>query len=116
MSGKTSSYQLGVEAELLVALYFNSLGFTLISLRYKTKFGEIDLVLKQENQIVFVEVKTRSKKFPVEELITQRQIDRNYAAAEFFLAQLPEYSNYDCRFDVVILCNKKIIYHIQDII
>ena len=114
--GKTSSYQLGIEAELLVAEHFNSLGFTLIARRYKTKFGEIDLVLKRENQIIFMEVKTRSRKFPIEELITQRQLDRNYAAAEFFLAQFPEYSNYDCRFDVIILYNKKIIHHIQNII
>lgn len=113
MSVKTSSYKLGIEAELLVAQYFQSLGFSLISQRYKTKFGEIDLIVKKENQLIFVEVKARSKQIPIEDLITKKQIDRNYAAAEFFLSESQQYTNYDCRFDLVVLWKEKIIYHIK---
>lgn len=85
-------------------------------MRYKTKFGEIDLILKRDNQIIFIEVKARSKLLPIDQLITKKQIDRNYAAAEFFLAQCPEYATYDCRFDIIILYKDKIIDHIENII
>lgn len=112
----TNSYQLGIKAELLTAQYFNKLGFSVIFLRYKTKFGEIDLILKRGNQIVFIEVKARSIILPIDQLITQKQIDRNYAAAEFFLSQFPEYLTYECRFDIVILHKDRIIHHIENII
>lgn len=113
---KVTSYQLGVKAELLVAQHFNSLGFSVIFIRYKTKFGEIDLILERNNQIIFMEVKCRSKPVTIDQVITQKQIDRNYAAAEFFLAQFPQYATYDSRFDILILHNNKILHHIENII
>lgn len=115
MSVRTSSYQVGIAAEKLAAQYFQSLGFPLTSQRYKTRFGEIDLIVKKDNQLIFVEVKARSRKILIEDLITQKQIDRNYAAAEFFLSEFPEYSTYDCRFDLIIICRNRIIQHIVDV-
>ena len=116
MSLKTSSYQLGIEAESLVIQYFESLDFCVISQRYKTKFGEIDLILNKNNQIIFVEVKARSRKTTIEEIITKKQLDRNYAAAEFFLSEFPQYSTHDCQFDLMIVYKKKIISHIENIL
>jgi len=113
---KTNSYKLGVAAEKLVATHFQSLGFSLISTRYKTKYGEIDLIVTRENLLIFVEVKARTKPTPLDNLINQRQIDRNYAAAEFFLAEFPNYSAYRCRFDLVVVCKGNISQHITDII
>ena len=36
-------------------------GFELVARNYQTKFGEIDLIVKNERFLVFVEVKTRTK-------------------------------------------------------
>ncbi len=113
---KTNSYKLGIAAEKLVADQFQSLGFSLIAKRYKTKYGEIDLIVSRKNLLIFVEVKARSKVTPIETLISQRQIDRNYSAAEFFLAEFPHYSSYSCRFDLVVLYRDKISQHIVNII
>ncbi len=112
---KTTSYQLGVAAEDLAAKHFKVLDFFLIAKRYKTKYGEIDLIVSKNNQLIFVEVKARSKKIVLENIITRKQIERNYSAAEFFLSEFPEYSTYDCRFDLLILYQNRIVQHIFNI-
>ena len=40
-------YQKGVEAENVAARYFEAQGYDVLQQRYKTKFGEIDLVVPE---------------------------------------------------------------------
>lgn len=114
-SKQLSTYRLGVAAENLVAQRFESLGFIVVAKRYKTKYGEIDLVAHKENQIIFAEVKARSKIVSIDSIITQRQINRNYTAAEFFLSNFPAYKDHACRFDLILVVGGKILHHIQEI-
>ena len=83
--------------------------------RYKTKFGEIDLIVKKESQIIFIEVKARNKRSPIESLITEKQLSRNYSAAEIFLSQNEIYADYRCTFDLVVIFKDKIVDHIENI-
>ena len=43
-----------------LAMYLKN-GFTLVARNYQTKYGEIDLIVKNEKSLVFAEVKTRTK-------------------------------------------------------
>lgn len=113
MLNKNNSYTLGIAAENLASQHFEGLGFSVVAQRYKTPLGELDLILKQNNQIVFAEVKARSK--VCESILSQRQLARNYAAAEVFLAKHPEYQNYDCRFDLIVVTQDKICRHLINI-
>ena len=39
--------------------YLEKKGYKIIEQNYKTKYGEIDLVAKQKNELIFVEARTR---------------------------------------------------------
>jgi len=52
--------QTGILGETLAAEYLKDRGFFLIERNYRKKWGEIDLILKKDTTIHFVEVKTVS--------------------------------------------------------
>ena len=55
--GKTQV--IGNTGEEFVAEYLKKKGYIISAKNYRTKFGEIDIIAKIKNKIVFVEVKTR---------------------------------------------------------
>jgi putative endonuclease len=50
----------GNKGEDLAADFLREKGFQIVVRNYRYKHSEIDLIVKQENLLVFVEVKTRS--------------------------------------------------------
>jgi putative endonuclease len=68
----------------------------------KTYVGEVDIIAARRNTLVFIEVKAR--KNGISELnLSLNQQRRVTKAAEFFISKNPKYSNYDIRFDLVII-------------
>lgn len=49
----------GKEGELIASKYLENLGYEIIEMNYQYGHGEIDIIAKDKNEIVFVEVKTR---------------------------------------------------------
>ncbi len=110
-----NSYEYGVKSEQLAVEYFESSGFEVLTQRYKTKYGEIDLVVSKNCELIFVEVKARKKITPLENIITKKQLSRNYSAAEMFLSEFEQYKEHRCRFDLIIVFGSKISKHIKNI-
>jgi putative endonuclease len=52
-------HQLGQRGEQLASEHFERLGYEVIARNHRTRFGELDLVLTDEETLVFCEVKTR---------------------------------------------------------
>jgi len=52
---------LGRKGENLAASYLREQGWEILERNYRTRLGEIDLVCRDHNTIVFVEVKTRTE-------------------------------------------------------
>ena len=50
----------GALGEQLAAAHYKADGYALLQSNFRTRTGEIDLVLQRENMLVFAEVKTRS--------------------------------------------------------
>lgn len=98
---KKTSYKIGVEAELAAIEYYAKFGFTLLKHRYKTKYGEIDLIFQKEDLIVFVEVKAR-KNLEHQELITLKQQQRLFNTALLFMSEGQASRELELRFDVYI--------------
>jgi putative endonuclease len=99
---KQASYEHGLAAEMRAIKHYEVRGFTLLKHRYKTKSGEIDAVLYNEKTLIFLEVKARKTFNEGAESITPRQQLRLIATAEIFLAEHPEYSDKEMRFDIAI--------------
>jgi putative endonuclease len=93
---------LGQKGEALTVSFLENLGYSILEKNYRTPYGEIDLITKQNDVIIFVEVKTRSSKTlgPPEISITQRKAEHMRNAAEFYIQQLPEVQ-IDWRIDVI---------------
>jgi putative endonuclease len=94
--------QLGLDGETLVCAALEKLGYTIIQRRYRTRFGEIDVIADDRGTVVFVEVKTKtdcSFSDPVESVTKQKQ-RRLVSMAEQYVA-CQRLDNTPCRFDVV---------------
>ena len=55
-----NSHQIGLEMEKLAARYLEYKGYTVLERRYKSRFGEVDLIAEQKDLLIFVEVKYRT--------------------------------------------------------
>lgn len=58
---KRLSRQLGLKGEVLASVYLQSLGYELLSANYRFAHREIDLIMRQGEVLVFVEVRTRTR-------------------------------------------------------
>ena len=92
----------GEQAEQIAAGYLRRKGLALIEANYRCRWGEIDLVLRDRDTVVFTEVKLRrSKSFGgAIYSVDPRKQARIIAAARHYLAGRKEVP---CRFDVVLL-------------
>ena len=101
------TYQYGVDSEKIVIDDYISRGFEILEHRYKTKYGEIDVVAKSHNTLVFIEVKARTNPTH-EEFVTRKQVKRCCDAGLDFLANHEECYNMDIRFDLAVVVNGSI--------
>lgn len=56
-----SNKVLGDRGESYAARYLGAQGYRILAQKYRTKIGEIDLIAKDRDTLVFVEVKTRRR-------------------------------------------------------
>lgn len=92
---------LGRKGEKQAEKYLKKLGCKILERNYRTPFGEADLIVQDKDEIVFVEVKTRSTDEYGEprEAVGKEKQKRYYKIAEFYWLQTGEEPN--ARFDVV---------------
>lgn len=109
-----SSYSKGVDAECVAARTLERKGFRILDRRYRTSAGELDLVVADQTQVAFVEVKRRRSSTDAVEAITARQQLRITGAAEIWLQEHPQYADRDMTFDAVLISPKTPPQHIPD--
>lgn len=102
MSGALN-YHAGLAAEDAAARTYHQRGTCITRKRWRGKSGEIDLIAREGNGLVFVEVK-KSKSFAAAaERVSRRQMQRIYRTASEFLAGEPNGQNTEARFDVALV-------------
>jgi putative endonuclease len=92
----------GKSGEDTAVKYLESCGYEIIERNFSCKIGEIDIIAKEGDYLVFVEVKSRKNfdyGFPIE-AITKGKIRNIKKAAEFYL-MVKGKRDIDIRFDVV---------------
>lgn len=104
------SYNIGLEIEKRVIKYLELSGYKLIEHRFKTRYGEIDIIMEDEIKrlLVCFEVKYRKDINDANFAISARQIARISDALEHFLSENIEYMNHDRRIDAVFCDDNKI--------
>ena len=96
---------LGRLGEDLALEHLERLGFRSVERNYRTRFGEIDLIVCDDQTIVFVEVKTRrvgaSAGTAVEAVPPRKQRQVRGMAAAWLVESTDRPRSRDLRFDVV---------------
>lgn len=102
--------KLGTEGEQMTAKYLQSHGFSIEHKNYRQRYGEIDLIARKDNLLVFVEVKRRAKTyFDLGQLITHSKQRKISMVANQYIAQYG-YDQMDCRFDVALIEGNRLTY------
>lgn len=102
MSG-ARSYHAGFAAEDQVARYYIGAGYQICSRRWRGSAGEIDLIARIGQEVIFIEVKQSSSHALAAQHLTARQMARIYASAAEFLAGEPDGQLTKSRFDVALV-------------
>lgn len=91
----------GNKGEGIAASYLRKKGYTILERNFKNKFGEIDIIAKDKDVLVFVEVKAKVGEMfgSPEEMISRGKLHRIRNMATMYLqgASVP------CRIDVVAI-------------
>lgn len=113
-------HELGKKGERLAVYYLEKQGYKILEKNYKFKKCEIDIIAKEKENIVFIEVKTRSNCLygrPSESVTIAKQ-KNIFKVAKFYL-QLHKKEFSDIRIDVIEVYfynNKYYIHHIKQIV
>lgn len=95
---------LGQEGEDRAARYLAKQGYRILERNYRTRVGEIDLIVLHQGTVVFVEVKTRtSDAYGAPELAVTPQKQRRMIKAALGYIKHRKFHQVPCRFDVVAI-------------
>lgn len=101
-TNRSENVSKGKHGEELAAVYLQAQGYQIVFRNFYSKYGELDIVAKKNNLLVFVEVKTRTQdRFgtPGEAVDARKQKHMEYAAKYFI--QRFGFHHTDVRFDVI---------------
>lgn len=111
---RVAAFRLGLSAESRAAMLLVAKGYRIAARRWKTPFGEIDIVARRGRTLAFVEVKARDHADDAAEAVTERGKRRIIAAAELWLAHHPKDAQTDIRFDVILVIPGRLPRHITN--
>ncbi|MBR2468182.1 MAG: YraN family protein [Clostridia bacterium] len=106
--------KVGVSGEVQAKEYLIKKKYKILACNYTTKLGEIDIIAKYKNVVVFVEVKSRnSVKYglPREAVTTHKQVKIKQVATQYLLSNQLLDSN--VRFDVIDILDGELT-HIEN--
>lgn len=98
----TRKITLGKEGEKLAADFLKKSGYKIVEVNYRCPIGEIDIVARDKNEVVFVEVKARKSSalgYP-EEAVGVKKQKKMSQLANWYL-QEKKLKDSSARFDVV---------------
>lgn len=104
-SPRKTTTEIGRDAEALAERYLAERGLTLVTRNYRCRVGELDLVMRDHETLVFVEVRRRARSHfgGGAVSIDARKQARLIAAAEHYLVSHRLDQRQPCRFDVVAI-------------
>lgn len=102
MSGLTG-YLAGMNAEEQIADDYARRGRPIVARRWRGRSGEVDLVAREGDGLVFIEVKKSSTIARAAERLSRRQMERIASTASEYLAGEPKGQLTDVRFDVALV-------------
>ncbi len=100
--------QFGLESESIAIKHLKRHGYKILEQNYRTKLGEIDIIAKDRESLVFVEVKARkSGRFGNPKWAVTLKKQRKISMVALYYLKVTRQSNAKARFDVVAISSAK---------
>ncbi len=109
---RVAAFRTGLSAETRAAAFLMAKGYRILAKRFRTPYGEIDLVARKRNLLAFVEVKARGSLDEAAYAVTPRQQQRIINAAQAWLMAHPEHAEFDMRFDAMLIAPRRLPRHL----
>jgi putative endonuclease len=106
------AFRFGLSAESRAVALLVAKGYRILARRFRTPLGEIDIIARRRDVLVFVEVKARDNFDEAAESIVKRQQNRIIGAAQMWLAAHPEDAMRDMRFDAILVIPGRLPRHL----
>ena len=105
LSNLSPKQQQGQLAETCALGFLQNKGLRLIERNAQYKFGELDIVMRDGETLVFVEVRQRKSDLfgGAAQSIDRRKMKKCALAAQCWLKQHVQFAKMPCRFDAVLL-------------
>ena len=109
---RVAAFRTGLSAETRAAAYLMAKGYRILAKRFRTPYGEIDIVVRRRNLLAFIEVKARASLDDAAYAVTPRQQQRIIDAAQVWLMAHPEHADFELRFDAVLIAPRRMPRHL----
>ena len=100
----------GTAYEVIAANYLKKQGVQILEMNYKTSHGEVDIIGKQEDTLIFIEVKYRKDASfgqPWEAISIEKRRKISVVAKQYVFL---EHWKKQIRFDVISICGIEILW------
>ena len=108
------AYQKGIWAERIAAIFLLAKGYRILTMRYKSKMGEVDIIAKRGQLVIAVEVKARQSIDEAVFAVTHETAKRVESAAGYWLSQQRNASELSLRFDIIAISPWRWPLHLVD--
>ena len=109
---RVAAFRTGLSAEARAAAYLLAKGYRILAKRFRTPYGEIDIVARRRNLLAFIEVKARASLDEAAYAVTPRQQQRIVDAAQAWLMAHPEHADFELRFDAMLIAPRHLPRHL----
>src|SRR5437763_15390981 len=109
---RVAAFRTGLSAEGRAAAFLMAKGYRILAKRWRTPYGEIDIVARRRNLLAFIEVKARASFDEAAYAVTARKQQRIITTAQAWLMVHHEHSDYELRFDAILIAQRRLPRHL----
>jgi putative endonuclease len=109
---RIAAFRTGLSAEARAAAWLIAKGYRILAKRFRSPYGEIDIVARRRNLVAFVEVKARASLDEAAYAVTPRNQRRIIDTAQAWLMTHPEHADFELRFDVILIAPRHLPRHL----
>ena len=98
----------GLKGEEKAAAYLHDMGYRILERRFRAGGGEVDIIARRDDTVVFIEVKTWDVlgKESLEHSVDTLKREKIRRTASFYLNRHPELQSCRIRFDLILLSRR----------
>lgn len=112
--GRIKAERRGRISEYWAALYLLLKGYRVLALRHRTGLGEIDIIARKGDLVVFVEVKARRSEREAIDAVSHTAQARIRSASDLWLARQKDAHRLSLRYDIVAVRPLRWPQHFKD--